>query len=63
MARAPYDQFFSSDYDPLTRDLAQYVVDSNSQLPPHLIFDRWGAALPAACLRPVRPGICQLMGV
>jgi hypothetical protein len=34
--RAPYDQFFSSDYSPLLRDLHHNVLDAETQLPPHL---------------------------
>ena len=30
-----YDQFFSSDYAPLVRDAAQYVLDAETQQPPH----------------------------
>lgn len=33
----PVEQFFGTDYMPLTRDINQYVIDETSQLPPHLI--------------------------
>jgi hypothetical protein len=36
LARAPYDQFFLSDYRTLLRDLHHNVVDAETQLPPHL---------------------------
>ncbi|PSC70372.1 WD40 YVTN repeat-like-containing domain,Bromodomain isoform [Micractinium conductrix] len=37
LARAPYDQFFSTDYNPLLRDLQHNVLDAVTQLPPHVL--------------------------
>ena len=33
---ARYDQFLESDYDRLTRDVNNAVIDDNTQQPPHL---------------------------
>lgn len=58
------EQFFHTDYRPLMRDRNQYVVDEQTQLPPHLLpppylVDIDGHAHPAcyqeALLRLVRP--------
>ncbi|KAI8471016.1 MAG: hypothetical protein J3K34DRAFT_520916 [Monoraphidium minutum] len=40
LARAPFDQFLSSDYSPLGRDLRGWVVDAQEQAPPHLTQGR-----------------------
>ena len=37
LARAPYDQFLTTDYNPLLRDLQHHVVDAETQLPPHVL--------------------------
>ena len=58
------EQFFHTDYRPLMRDRNQYVVDEQTQLPPHLLPPPYlvnidGHAHPAcyqeALLRQVRP--------
>lgn len=60
----PKEQFFHTDYHPLMRDRNHYVVDEQTQLPPHLLpppylVDIDGHAHPAcyqeALLRLVRP--------
>ena len=43
---ARYDQFLESDYDRLTRDVNNAVIDDNTQQPPHL--------------RPTRCFLCRL---
>lgn len=35
--RWPYDQFWSSDYAPCTNDVAHWVLDTERQVPPHLV--------------------------
>ncbi|KAL4448446.1 hypothetical protein ABPG75_005665 [Micractinium tetrahymenae] len=37
LARAPYDQFLTTDYNALMRDLQHNVVDAETQLAPHLV--------------------------
>ena len=37
---APTEQFYQSDYAPITLDHDGWVIDSNTQLPPHLMPDR-----------------------
>jgi hypothetical protein len=39
--RGLYDQFFASDYAALVRDANQYVLDAETQLPPHVRQQRW----------------------
>ena len=34
--RGLYDQFFASDYAPMVRDVNEYVLDQETQQPPHL---------------------------
>lgn len=64
MFQHPKEQFFHTDYRPLMRDNHHYVVDEQSQLPPHLLpppylVDIDGHAHPIqhqeAILRRVRP--------
>lgn len=35
-ARALYDHFLSGDYTALVRDASQFVLDADSQQPPHI---------------------------
>ena len=35
-SRGLYDQFFSSDYAPVLRDVMRFVLDAETQQPPHL---------------------------
>ena len=35
-SRGLYDQFLSSDYAPVLRDVRQFVLDAETQQPPHL---------------------------
>ena len=37
LALAPYDQFLTTDYNVLLRDLQHNVVDAETQLPPHVL--------------------------
>ncbi|KAK9840987.1 hypothetical protein WJX81_004207 [Elliptochloris bilobata] len=39
-SNARYDQFFASDYGALTRDAAGFVLDAETQLPPHIRSER-----------------------
>ena len=49
LSRVPYDQFMSSDYNMVVRDLQQYVLDAETQQPPHLMdVVSWGGG-GAAC--------------
>jgi hypothetical protein len=41
LSRAPYDQFLTTDYSPLLRDLHHNVVDAETQLPPHILTGMW----------------------
>ena len=43
---ARYDQFLESDYDRLTRDVNNAVIDENTQLPPHLRPTRYPPTAP-----------------
>ncbi len=46
---ARYDQFLESDYDRLTRDVNNAVIDDNTQQPPHLRPTRYPCHAPCAC--------------
>ena len=43
---ARYDQFLESDYDRLTRDVNNAVIDDNTQQPPHLRPTRYPCRAP-----------------
>ena len=45
---APAEQFYQSDYAPITLDSDGWVIDSNSQLPPHLMPDRTATVIQAS---------------
>lgn len=47
---ARYDQFLESDYDRLTRDVNNAVIDENTQLPPHLRPTRCTLTAPLALI-------------
>ena len=70
----PHEQFFHNDYRPLMRDRDHYVVDEQSQRPPHLLpppylVDIDGNAHPAQyqeailrLIRPVKPVSQEMLG-
>ena len=45
---APTEQFYQSDYAPITLDHDGWVIDSNTQLPPHLMPDRTATMIRAS---------------
>jgi len=47
---ARYDQFLESDYDRLTRDVNNAVIDDNTQQPPHLRPTRYPCHAAYACV-------------
>lgn len=55
-SNARYDQFFASDYNALTHDAGGFVIDAETQLPPHVRSGR------CACL-PACKGVMPLSNV